>query len=169
MKALSLKQLVNNLFNPVAQEQKSQSQSLQTLQLLSDSDILWDEILEIEKIKSKEKWVYDLCVEKHHNFIANNFIVHNSNVLDALCFVLGKSGAKSLRAEKTANLVYNGGKKNKPAKEGEVSIFFDNSKGTFPTDLKQIKVSRVIKKDGQSIYKINDKRRTRHLHIRIKS
>ena len=32
-----------------------------------------------------------------------------SNVLDALCFVLGKSSSKNLRAEKSANLVYNGG------------------------------------------------------------
>ena len=84
-----------------------------------------------------------------------------SNVLDAVCFVLGKSGARSLRAEKTANLVYNGGKKNKPAKEGEVSIFFDNTKGTFPTEDRQVKVTRIVKNDGQSIYKINDKRRTR--------
>ena len=34
-----------------------------------------------------------------------------SNVMDALCFVLGKSSSKSMRAEKTANLIYNGGKK----------------------------------------------------------
>ncbi|GAG16807.1 unnamed protein product, partial [marine sediment metagenome] len=33
-----------------------------------------------------------------------------SNVLDALCFVLGKAGSKGLRAEKSANLIYNGGK-----------------------------------------------------------
>jgi len=85
-----------------------------------------------------------------------------SNVLDAICFVLGKSSARSLRAEKSANLVYNGGKTNKPAKAGEVSIFFDNSNNTFPTDMNQVKVTRIIKNNGQSIYKINDKRRTRH-------
>src|SRR4030067_2584251 len=38
-----------------------------------------------------------------------------SNVLDALCFVLGKSSSKDLRAEKAANFVYNGGKAKKPA------------------------------------------------------
>ena len=32
-----------------------------------------------------------------------------SNVLDAICFVLGRTSAKSLRAEKSANLIYNGG------------------------------------------------------------
>jgi len=50
-----------------------------------------------------------------------------SNILDALCFVLGKSSAKSMRAEKSSNLIYNGGKAKKPAKEGEVSIYFDNT------------------------------------------
>ena len=84
-----------------------------------------------------------------------------SNILDSICFVLGKSSSRALRAEKSANLVYNGGKSKKPAKDGEVSIFFDNTKGTFPTDLQQIKVTRIIKSSGQSIYKINDKRRTR--------
>ena len=41
-----------------------------------------------------------------------------SNVLDALCFVLGKGSAKGLRVEKASNLIYNGGKTKKPAKEG---------------------------------------------------
>ena len=49
-----------------------------------------------------------------------------SNVLDALCFVLGKGSAKGLRAEKSENLIYNGGKTKNPAKEAEVAIFFDN-------------------------------------------
>jgi len=84
-----------------------------------------------------------------------------SNVLDSLCFVLGKGSAKGLRADKAANLVYNGGKKKEPAKQGEVSIFFDNSKKTFPTDEDYVKITRIIKKTGQSVYKINDETRTR--------
>ncbi|MBL7054866.1 chromosome segregation protein SMC [Candidatus Woesearchaeota archaeon] len=84
-----------------------------------------------------------------------------SNVLDALCFVLGKSSSKSLRAEKSANLIYNGGKSKKPSKQGEVSIYFDNSNKKFPTDAKEIKITRIVKHSGQSVYKINDKTRTR--------
>jgi chromosome segregation protein len=84
-----------------------------------------------------------------------------SNILDALCFVLGKSSTKSLRAEKSANLIYNGGKTKKPAKSGEVSIFFDNNNKVFPTEDKEVKISRIVKQNGQSIYKINDKVRTR--------
>jgi len=84
-----------------------------------------------------------------------------SNVLDALCFVLGKSSSKSLRAEKAANLIYNGGKLKKPAKHGEVSIFFDNSKKTFPTEDSEVKITRIVRQSGQSVYKINDETRTR--------
>ncbi len=84
-----------------------------------------------------------------------------SNILDALCFVLGKAGSKSLRAEKTANLIYNGGKSKQPAKKGEVSIFFDNKEKTFPTEESEVKVTRIIKPNGQSVYKINDQTRTR--------
>lgn len=84
-----------------------------------------------------------------------------SNILDALCFVLGKGSSKGLRAEKSANLIYNGGKVNKPSKEGMVSILFDNSKKLFPTEDPTVKVSRIVKQSGQSVYKINDKTRTR--------
>ena len=84
-----------------------------------------------------------------------------SNVLDALCFVLGKVSAKSLRAEKSANLIYDGGKSKKGANSGEVSIYFDNQDKTFPTEEKEVKITRIIRQNGQSIYKINDKTRTR--------
>ena len=84
-----------------------------------------------------------------------------SNILDALCFVLGKSSAKALRSEKSANLIYNGGKSKKPAEKAEVSIFFDNSKKTFPYDVPEMKVSRFVKPKGNSTYKINDQTVTR--------
>jgi len=84
-----------------------------------------------------------------------------SNVMDALCFVLGKGSAKGMRAEKSANLIYNGGKKKNPAKQGEVHIYFDNLQKTFPTEDEEIKITRIIKSTGQSVYKINDKTRTR--------
>ncbi len=84
-----------------------------------------------------------------------------SNILDALCFVLGRLSSKSMRAEKAANLVYNGGKAKKPMKQGEVSIHFDNKEKIFPTDAEEVKVTRIIKQSGQSVYKINDEKRTR--------
>src|SRR4030043_1157237 len=64
-----------------------------------------------------------------------------SNILDALCFVLGKSSSKSLRAEKSANLIYNGGKTKQPAKEATVTIYFDNKEKIFPLTTPEIKIS----------------------------
>ncbi len=84
-----------------------------------------------------------------------------SNILDALCFVLGRASSKSLRAEKAANLIYNGGKTKKPANKGEVSIFFDNAQKTFPLETPLVKISRIVNQAGQSTYRINDKRHTR--------
>ncbi len=83
-----------------------------------------------------------------------------SNVLDALCFVLGKGSAKGLRAEKSANLIYNGGKKKQPAKSGEVTIVFENSKGVFG-DFDELMITRIVQKSGQSKYKINGKNSSR--------
>jgi len=92
-----------------------------------------------------------------------------SNVLDALCFVLGKSSAKSMRAEKSSNLIYNGGKSKKPAKHGEVSIYFDNANKRFPTEDPEVKITRIVRQNGQSIYRINDKVRTRQQIIDLLS
>lgn len=84
-----------------------------------------------------------------------------SNILDSLCFVLGKSSSKSLRAEKSANLIYNGGKTKQPSKIAEVSIFFDNKNKTFSLPEEEIKITRLVRHDGLSKYKINGKTKTR--------
>lgn len=46
------------------------------LKKLSRSDIFWDPVKEKKDVE--EKWVYDLTVEGEHNFVANDFIVHNT-------------------------------------------------------------------------------------------
>ncbi len=84
-----------------------------------------------------------------------------SNILDALCFVLGKRSSKELRAEKASNLIYNGGKTKNPAKIAEVSIVFDNAKKIFPIEEDSVKVTRLVRQDGLSKYKINGKTKTR--------
>lgn len=99
---------------------------------------------------------------EHFNCILGPNGSGKSNVLDSLCFVLGKAGAKGLRVEKSKNLIYNGGKTKKPAKEGMVSIWFDNTNNEFPSFSEDaIKISRIIKSTGQGVYRINDKASTR--------
>lgn len=92
-----------------------------------------------------------------------------SNIIDALCFVLGKLSSKGMRAEKTAELIYNGGKSKNPASEASVSIVFDNSRKVFPFEAAEIAVGRTVKKDGSSAYVINDKRCTRQQIVELLS
>ena len=79
-----------------------------------------------------------------------------SNLCDALCFVLGKSNSRELRAEKAANLIYNGGKNNQASKDAEVVIEFNNDNKEFPIEAKTIQISRTVKASGVSTYRIND-------------
>ncbi len=130
------------------------------LNKLINSDVYWDEIVSIEEITGRG-WVYDLCVEKHHNFIANGIIAHNSNVSDALCFVLGRLSIKSMRAAKAKNLIFLGSKSASPSKEASVEIIFDNADKTFTIDKNEISLKRIVRKNGQSIYKINSETKTR--------
>jgi chromosome segregation protein len=111
----------------------------------------------------------DLVFDQKYNCILGPNGSGKSNIGDALCFVLGKGSAKGLRAEKSANLIYNGGKSKKPAKEGEVSIYFDNSSKIFPHDTPEVKLTRLIRENGQSIYKINEERKTRQEMLELLS
>ena len=103
----------------------------------------------------------DLVFGNNFNCILGPNGSGKSNVMDALCFVLGKSSAKSMRAEKSSHLIFNGGKKGSPMKEAEVSIFFDNAQKEFPVQTSEIKISRIVRASGQSIYRINDETKTR--------
>lgn len=129
--------------------------------------------LEIKGFKSFANKTELLFGEKYNCVLGPNGS-GKSNVMDALCFVLGKGSSREMRAEKSSNLIYNGGKMKNPAKEGEVSIFFDNKSKIFPQisstskrkkDVKEyvdeVKITRIIKENGQSQYKINDINKTR--------
>lgn len=48
---------------------------------LSKADIYWDQVEEVEEVEPQEMMVYDLQVDKWHNFIANGLVVHNSQML----------------------------------------------------------------------------------------
>jgi len=84
-----------------------------------------------------------------------------SNVSDALCFVLGRLSIKSMRAAKARNLIFLGTKSASPAKEASVEIIFENSDRTFSIDKNEISIKRIVRKNGQSIYKINNETKTR--------
>ncbi|MFH1209691.1 MAG: chromosome segregation protein SMC [archaeon] len=150
----NLKNLYDFLKKESSERLEKALEIIQILKNISSSDIFWDKITSIEKVKG-EDYVYDLTIPNCHNFIGNGIFVHNSNVIDMICFVLGESSAKSLRAEKSINLIYNGGKLGEPAKEAEVSIVFDNSSKDFAIDDKKVEITRILKRSGISVYKLN--------------
>ena len=84
-----------------------------------------------------------------------------SNISDALCFVLGRISAKSIRASKTSNLIFLGSKEASPAKEAMVELVFDNSDRVFSLDSDEVSIKRIVRRNGQGIYKINDETKTR--------
>jgi chromosome segregation protein len=84
-----------------------------------------------------------------------------SNISDALCFVLGRLSIKSMRAVKAGNLIFLGSKAAAPAKEAMVEIVLDNSDRTFSIDKDEISIKRLVRRNGQSIYKIDSETKTR--------
>jgi len=51
---------------------------------ISHSDILWDKIKKIERLKPKERYVYDISVPGTEKFVCSNIIVHNTRELNLL-------------------------------------------------------------------------------------
>ncbi|MFX1474865.1 MAG: AAA family ATPase, partial [Promethearchaeota archaeon] len=84
-----------------------------------------------------------------------------SNILDSVCFVLGRLSSKALRAENFASLLYNGGEGNPPAKFCRVTMVFDNHDRQLPLDADDVSVSRELDTSGVSVYRLNGKRCTR--------
>jgi len=84
-----------------------------------------------------------------------------SNISDALCFVLGRLSIKSMRAARARNLIFLGTKEVSPAKEAMVEVIFDNSDRIFAIDKNEISIKRIVRRSGQSIYKINNETKTR--------
>jgi len=93
----------------VCKEMLGSKKDLIFLKVLSNSDVIWEKVLKIEKVKSKSKWVYDLQVLPYHNFVANNFIVHNSQLMQLVSKLMprGKyvSGSGVTAAGITASVV----------------------------------------------------------------
>lgn len=102
----------------------------------------------------------EIIFDKGLNTIVGPNGAGKSNVSDAICFVLGRLSMKSIRAAKSANLIYNGGQNNKPASEARVDMVIDNSDEAFAVE-GDITITRIVRRDGQGIYKINNETKTR--------
>lgn len=131
---------------------------LDRLSALASSDVYWDEIASIESVDPPEPWVYDLSVAETHNFVAGNIVVHNSNVADAVRWVLGEQSYATLRSKRTEDLIFSGGGRRAPSGFAAVSLTIDNSDRLLPLPYGEVTISRRATRSGENEYAINRSR-----------
>ncbi len=78
-----------------------------------------------------------------------------SNVVDALSWVMGEQGAKSLRGGKMEDVIFAGTSGRPPLGRAEVSLTIDNTDGALPIDYAEVTISRTMFRTGGSEYAIN--------------
>ncbi|HEX3714960.1 MAG TPA: chromosome segregation protein SMC [Trebonia sp.] len=78
-----------------------------------------------------------------------------SNVVDALSWVMGEQGAKSLRGGKMEDVIFAGTTTRAPLGRAEVALTIDNSDGALPIDYAEVTISRLMFRSGSSEYAIN--------------
>src|SRR5690606_8679437 len=78
-----------------------------------------------------------------------------SNVVDALAWVMGEQGAKSLRGGKMDDVIFAGTSGRAPLGRAEVSLTIDNTDGALPIDYTEVTISRTLFRSGGSEYAIN--------------
>ena len=81
-----------------------------------------------------------------------------SNIIDATRWVLGESRATELRGESMQDVIFNGSLERKPSSRASVELVFDNSLGRIGGawgGFAEISVKRVLTREGQSTYYIN--------------
>jgi len=78
-----------------------------------------------------------------------------SNVVDALAWVMGEQGAKSLRGGKMEDVIFAGTSGRAPLGRAEVVLTIDNSDGSLPIDYTEVTISRTMFRTGGSEYAIN--------------
>ena len=78
-----------------------------------------------------------------------------SNVVDALAWVMGEQGAKSLRGGKMEDVIFAGTAGRPPLGRAEVVLTIDNSDGALPIEYSEVTISRTMFRSGGSEYAIN--------------
>ncbi len=79
-----------------------------------------------------------------------------SNVAESFRFVLGEQSVKSMRGKKGEDLIWGGSSDVSRGNRASVTIVLDNSKRVFPLDFDEVKIERVVHRDGQNEYVLND-------------
>ncbi|MCU1529594.1 MAG: chromosome segregation protein [Frondihabitans sp.] len=78
-----------------------------------------------------------------------------SNVVDALAWVMGEQGVKTLRGGKMEDVIFAGTSTRGPLGRAQVVLTIDNSDGALPIDYTEVTISRTLFRNGGSEYAIN--------------
>jgi chromosome segregation protein len=78
-----------------------------------------------------------------------------SNVVDAIAWVLGEQGPKSLRGGKMQDVIFAGTGSRGALGRAEVALTIDNSAGLLPIEYIEVTVTRLLYRSGESEYAIN--------------
>ncbi|WP_255768381.1 chromosome segregation protein SMC [Pseudarthrobacter sulfonivorans] len=78
-----------------------------------------------------------------------------SNVVDALSWVMGEQGAKTLRGGKMEDVIFAGTSGRPPLGRAHVSLTIDNTDGALPIEYSEVTISRTLFRTGGSEYAIN--------------
>ena len=78
-----------------------------------------------------------------------------SNVVDALSWVMGEQGAKSLRGGKMEDVIFAGTSGRSALGRAHVSLTIDNADGALPIEYSEVTISRTLFRTGGSEYAIN--------------
>jgi len=78
-----------------------------------------------------------------------------SNVVDALAWVMGEQGVKTLRGGKMEDVIFAGTSTRGPLGRAEVILSIDNADGALPIDYAEVTISRTLFRNGASEYAIN--------------
>ncbi len=78
-----------------------------------------------------------------------------SNVVDALAWVMGEQGAKTLRGGKMEDVIFAGTSTRGPLGRAEVQLTIDNADGALPIEYTEVTISRTLFRNGASEYAIN--------------
>jgi chromosome segregation protein len=78
-----------------------------------------------------------------------------SNVVDAIAWVLGEQGPKSLRGGKMEDVIFAGSGSRAALGRAEVTLTIDNGAGLLPIDYSEVTVTRLLYRSGESEYAMN--------------
>ncbi|HWD08498.1 MAG TPA: AAA family ATPase, partial [Actinomycetota bacterium] len=78
-----------------------------------------------------------------------------SNVIDAVSWVLGEQGARSLRGGRMEDVIFAGSPQRPALAMAEVTLTIDNASGSLPLEFSEVTITRTLFRSGEAEYRLN--------------